>query len=395
MATGFPTKANWVSGDILTAAQMDDLAGTVNLLNPTAKGGLVSASAANTPGVLAVGADGTTLVANSSAATGLAWASNFAAGKNKILNADMGISQRGTTFTNPATAAYTLDRYFVAYDGTGATRTISQQTFTPATAPVSGYESTSYYRYAMTVAGTGNTQNQVHQKIEDVRQLAGQQFTFSFWGKADSARTVNLEIDQNFGAGGSTAVAALASTPFSLTTSWQRFSVTATMPSISGKTIGTSSYLDAFFYLPAGVTMTVDLWGWQLEAAPVATSFQTATGTLQGELAACQRYYTKFAAASASYYIGGVGNASSTTTCNMHFAMPVQMRINPTSIDYSNLCMYDEVTNPPVSLATVSTIGSSLYAGATFTGTLLTQYRSYNTVSGASTAGYIGFSAEL
>lgn len=33
MATGFPTKANWVAGDILTAAQMDDLAGTLNLLS--------------------------------------------------------------------------------------------------------------------------------------------------------------------------------------------------------------------------------------------------------------------------------------------------------------------------------------------------------------------------
>lgn len=31
MATGFPTKANWTAGDILTAAQMDDLAGTLNL----------------------------------------------------------------------------------------------------------------------------------------------------------------------------------------------------------------------------------------------------------------------------------------------------------------------------------------------------------------------------
>jgi hypothetical protein len=34
MATGFPTKSNWAAGDVLTAAQMDDLAGTVNLLSP-------------------------------------------------------------------------------------------------------------------------------------------------------------------------------------------------------------------------------------------------------------------------------------------------------------------------------------------------------------------------
>jgi hypothetical protein len=35
MAVGFPTKANWAAGDVLTASQMDDLAGTVNLLQNT------------------------------------------------------------------------------------------------------------------------------------------------------------------------------------------------------------------------------------------------------------------------------------------------------------------------------------------------------------------------
>jgi len=35
MAVGFPTKANWAAGDVLTASQMDDLAGTVNTLQNT------------------------------------------------------------------------------------------------------------------------------------------------------------------------------------------------------------------------------------------------------------------------------------------------------------------------------------------------------------------------
>jgi hypothetical protein len=33
MAIGFPTKANWAAGDVLTASALDDLAGTVNTLS--------------------------------------------------------------------------------------------------------------------------------------------------------------------------------------------------------------------------------------------------------------------------------------------------------------------------------------------------------------------------
>jgi len=49
------------------------------------------------------------------------------AGKNKIINSDFDVWQRGTSFTNPANLTYTADRIGIYFDGSGATRTVSQQ----------------------------------------------------------------------------------------------------------------------------------------------------------------------------------------------------------------------------------------------------------------------------
>jgi len=61
------------------------------------------------------------------------------AGKNKIINGDFGIWQRGTTFTNLTAGAYSADRWIVQTSNN--TIDVSRSTFTPGTAPVAGYES--------------------------------------------------------------------------------------------------------------------------------------------------------------------------------------------------------------------------------------------------------------
>jgi hypothetical protein len=263
-----------------------------------AKGDLIGATANDTPARLAVGTNGQVLTADSTAATGLAWSTisvptslGFAAGKNKMINGDFGVWQRGTSGFGLG-AAFNADRWAFYRDGSGATEAITQQTFTPGAAPVAGYESQYFWRYAATVAGTGGTERSLYTKIEDVRTFANQTITLSFWAKADATRTITLSLKQNFGSGGSTEVTT-SLTSQSATTSWARYSVSVALPSISGKTVGTSSYLQLTVGFPVNVTETIDLWGFQLEAGSSATAFQTATGTIQGELAACQRYYEK------------------------------------------------------------------------------------------------------
>ena len=174
----------------------------------------------------------------------------------------------------------------------------------------------------------------VQQLIEDVRTFAGQTVTISFWAKADTTRSVTTLMRQYFGSGGSPSAAVdTASQANSLTTSWQRFTQTVAIPSISGKTIGTNpdSSLQLHLYLPITAGSTIDIWGVQVEAGSVATAFQTATGTLQGELAAAQRYFYRNTGQAAAPNDLGTGWCNSTTSAVVIFRHPVTMRVAPTA----------------------------------------------------------------
>jgi hypothetical protein len=253
----------------------------------------------------------------------------FTAGKNKIINGDFGVWQRGTSFSpTPGVETYTADRWVAYVDGT-TTSTFSRQSFTPGTAPVSGYESSFFYR-ALITSQTGGSGSYIYQKIEDVRTFANQTVTMSLWAKAAASGSASIYLTQNFGSGGSGTVNGTPST-INLTTSWQRFTYSVAVPSISGKTIGTGSFLAFYVQLTANLAQTVDIWGVQVEESPVATAFQTATGTIQGELAACQRYFYRWNGdvGDAFCYVPAHCQAYSTTQATGILQMPQTMRTKP------------------------------------------------------------------
>ena len=301
-----------------------------------AKGDIVAASANDTPARLAVGNNGEMLVANSAASTGLQWVGNFAAGKQKLLNSDFNIWQRGTTQSViDAGAVYgSADRWLFGRNGTTGTgtNTVSRQTFTPGQTDVPN-NPTYYCRWTVTTLGTSQTRIDLNNYIEDVALFAGQTVNVSFYGKASTARTYEVYLEQNFGSGGSSAVATLIASG-TITTGWTRLSVSGTLPSISGKTVGAGNYLRLILRVTSVSAGDVfEFANAQLEAGSVPTSFQTATGNPASELLACQRYYRT------GYFdirLQGVAAAAYSFPTT---ALP--MRVSPTgaftaAADYSN-----------------------------------------------------------
>jgi hypothetical protein len=363
---------------------------------------------ATVPVRLGIGTAGQVLTVNSGA-TAPEWAtpsggSNlFYAGKNKIINGDFGIWQRGTSFTS---TGYTADRF--TYTQNGSTCTVSQQTFTPGTAPVAGYEGQYFARSAVTSVAGASNYVWFRQLIENVRVFANQTITISFWAKADGAKPISIEWEQNFGSGGSASVQTFVAKP-TLTTSWARYSYTIAVPSIAGKTLAASTWSHLAFWLDAGSTyntrtnslgqqnITFDVWGVQVEAGSTATDFVTASGgSPQAELAMCQRYYYRNTSG-AAYVNMGIGAATSTTASTMDMQFPVTMRTAPTSVDFSTLRLQDFAAGYAVTTLTIGTNGTGFQMGEMTANVAsgLTSGKVYWIGSNNSSTGYIAFSAEL
>jgi hypothetical protein len=354
-----------------------------------------------------VGNNGETLVADSSTSTGLRYQSLFGANKNKMLNADFYINQRGFT-SSTATGGFVFDRW--QQNNVDGTVTFSAETFTPGAAPVAGYEAANYPRIVTTGQTATNALAILTQKMEDVRTFAGQTITVSFWAQAGSGTpSIAIELDQQFGSGGSTRVTTFVAKT-AITTSWVRYSATVAVPSISGKTIGTSSFLSLGLWVSAGTDFnartsslgiqsnTFNIWGVQVEAGSVATAFQTATGTIQGELAACQRYYYQNSATNNQYTRFGNGITVSTSVAHAAVKMPVTMRTAPSLVTTATASNYVIYTGSNFTLTSVPAIDQTtpdlVVLTCTTSATQTINAANY-LAANASTAALLGFNAEL
>ena len=258
--------------------------------------------------------------------------------RNLLINGGFDVWQRATSQTSSGYGS--ADRWSCEHSGT--TKTASRQTFTLGQTDVPG--NPKYWaRHVVTTSAGASNYARMEQRIESVLKAAGQTVTVSFYAKADSSKNIAVDLSQNFGTGGSpsSAVTGIGAQKFALTTSWQRFTASIAVTSITGKTLGSNGddYLAITFWFDAGSSFnsrtdtlgqqsgTFDIANVQLEIGSAATTFEALP---IGETeAACKRYYQVFTSAGPSI-VRWSGYCVSGSTYRANHIFSVEMRANPT-----------------------------------------------------------------
>jgi hypothetical protein len=259
------------------------------------------------------------------------------AGKNFFINGAMQIWQRGTSFnaTTGTTTAYSADRW-TWWGGNSATLATRQSVGDTTNLPNIQYCA----RISRPAGNTGTSATYFGQAIETINSipLAGKTVTVSYYARAGANMSNNATLqpvlvsgtgtDQNYIHSAWTGFSLAATGTVNLTTTWTRYSFTGTVPTNCTELTFQS------YWIPSGTAGAADYYeitGIQLEVGSVATAFQTASGSVGGELALCQRYFNRAVNGSVNgnYRLAG-GNATSTSAAEINYSFPVTMRTSPT-----------------------------------------------------------------
>lgn len=277
-------------------------------------------------------------VVNQGGALTLATATNV--GRNLLHNGLFNVAQRGNG--GWTAAGYTADRWMTQL--TNDTIAWSRVAVADANRAQIGDETASWMiQNVFTGAATAGSFNSIEQRIEGVRRLAGKTVTLSFWAIANTGTPqIGVNFYQVFGTGGSpSATVQVLTTGLVVTagTTFARYSVTATIPSASGKTFGTNgddfTIARLFFSASASTAAagniptqsnTIWLWGIQLELGNAATPLEKPDP--QQDLAKCQRFYQLGRCNTWSYSAAG-------QLIGQTLELPVPMRAAPTTVAFS------------------------------------------------------------
>jgi hypothetical protein len=312
---------------------------------------------------LAVGNNGESLVADSAATTGLRYSATPSA-SNPVLNSAMQVWQRGTTSADSAGSPYTADRWQMFRSGVAGATTTRQVTGDTTNLPSVQY-------CARVQRNSGNTAvNGIFfaQTVESLNSIpfAGKTVTVSFYARAganySSASSVLSSVfvsgtgtDQNV-ASGLTGQATVVSANNTLTTTWQRFSITGTIAA-------TATQIALYYtYTPVGTAGANDYFevtGVQIDIGSVALPFRTYAATIQGELAACQRYFQTYG------YYDFSGNFYSASAGVMFRELPVTMRTTAT-ITYPSAPYTGAITQFLVAAGTPTALTTAVINTTTF-----------------------------
>ena len=238
--------------------------------------------------------------------------------RNRIINGDMRVWQRGTTVTPSlgSLTSYVSDRW-ASYQ-TGAALAVGRS---------SGFVSgANAFQYAASLTGAaGNTEATFFQCIESLNtaDLSGQTITLSVWLYSGIAKSINLFIDSADVADVFSATTNRSAVAFSHTGSgWEK----AILTYVSANSAVANGIRVRFSFgaLTSGV---FGFTGVQLEAGSTATDFERRPiGT---ELALCQRYFQSYGGQSANDMVC-MGTTNSTSNFLGIVHLPVTMRTNPT-----------------------------------------------------------------
>jgi hypothetical protein len=223
--------------------------------------------------------------------------------RNRIINGDFSVAQRGTSFVSAANNddAYTLDRWYILSDGNDAIDVTQEASTVPTNQK---------YAIALDVE-TVNKKFGIAQIIENVNcvGLTGGNVTLSFKAKVSStakldnvkaaivawsgtADTVTSDIISAWGTEGTNptliANATYENTPANLnvTTSYATYSLSANIDTASTSNIIVFIWSDVTDTTAGDFLYITDV---QLEPGTVATPFERRS--YGQELALCQRYY--------------------------------------------------------------------------------------------------------